>query len=208
MNGGLSKLSRVLTIIFLISLVTLSAELLYVLWRRRVFRRRNPQASTAVEGAGDQLSRHSSSDSSFLSIACSKELLYFFCTRSHSHSRVEPNSITPTNDHNNLNLNGESGMGEIDIDILKLQEMHGPPRFLFTIKEEEREELEAVAENDDNEEKVSLQECFTAAEESPEVKVEIDDHGGCEETPFSTPCASPMYFTPSGSPLHEIDTPV
>ncbi|XP_022871463.1 uncharacterized protein LOC111390631 [Olea europaea var. sylvestris] len=200
--GGLSKLSRVLTIIFLISVVTLFAELFYVLWRRRVFRRRNPQASTAVDGGGDQPSHYSSSDSSFLSIASSKEFLYAFCIRSHSHSRVEPNSTTPTSS------NGESQMEEIDSDIVKLQLMHGPSRFLFTIKEEEREELEAVAENNNNKEKVSLQECFTVAEESPEIRVEIDDHGGCDATPFTTPCASPLYFTPSCSPVHEIDSPL
>ncbi|CAA2971143.1 Hypothetical predicted protein [Olea europaea subsp. europaea] len=200
--GGLSKLSRVLTIIFLISVVTLFAELFYVLWRRRVFRRRNPQASTAVDGGGDQPSHYSSSNSSFLSIASSKEFLYAFCIRSHSHSRVEPNSTTPTSS------NGESEMEEIDSDIVKLQVMHGPSRFLFTIKEEEREELEAVAENNNNKEKVSLQECFKVAEEPPEIRIEIDDDGGCDATPFTTPCASALYFTPSCSPVHEIDSPL
>ncbi|KAL2554197.1 hypothetical protein Fot_07819 [Forsythia ovata] len=213
--GGLSKLGKVLTIIFVISLVVLFAELFYVLWRRRVFRRKNPLATS--DCGEDQLSHCSSSDYSFLSIASwpsSKELLYSFFIR--SHSRAEPNSVTPTSDRDNLNSNGPSEMEEIDIDVMKLQEMYGPPRFLFTIKEEEREELEAVAEksdnNNNNKEKVSLQENFIAAEESPEVgvavAVDIDDHGGCDATPFSSPCASPMYFTPLSSPVHDIGSAV
>ncbi|KAL2533470.1 hypothetical protein Adt_06821 [Abeliophyllum distichum] len=211
--GGLSKLGKVLTIIFVISLVALFAELFYVLWRRRVFRRKNPLATS--DGGGDQLSHSSCSDSSFLSIASwpsSKELLYSFFIR--SHSRVEHNSVTPTSDRDNLNSNGPSEMEEIDIDVMTLQEMYGPPRFLFTIKEEEREELEAVAEkidnNNNNKENVSLQECFIVAEESSDVvvavAVDIDDHDGCDTLPFSTPCASPMYFTPSSSPVHDISS--
>ncbi|GFP78870.1 hypothetical protein PHJA_000030500 [Phtheirospermum japonicum] len=34
----------------------------------------------------------------------------------------------------------------INIDLLKIQGMFGPPRFLFTIKEEEREDLKSPAE--------------------------------------------------------------
>lgn len=214
--GGLSKLSRVLTIIFLISVVTLFAELFYVLWRRRVFRRRNPQASTAVDGGGDQPSHYSSSDSSFLSIASSKEFLYAFCIRSHSHSRVEPNSTTPTSS------NGESEIEEIDSDIVKLQVMHGPSRFLFTIKEEEKEDLESVAEkslcssaekesNKSNSisirERVTLKECLEVVEEPPKAAMVVHDHGDGggvrDEAEFPTPCDSPMYFTPLASPIHE-----
>ncbi|KAI3447397.1 hypothetical protein Pfo_004062 [Paulownia fortunei] len=211
-GGGLSKLGTALTIIFAISLLALFAELFYVLWRRRVFRRQ----TNTVAGGGDGVSHYSSSESTFSSVASSKELLYFFCIR--PHFRLQRNSLTANTRANDVNSNQQSGMEVIDIDLLKIQGMFGPPRFLFTIKEEEREDLESPAEisqcpaaeikmkekvDDDNRSKVSLEECFKAAEESA-VAVEIDDLGIDDATPFSTPCASPVYFTPLASPVHEV----
>lgn len=211
-GGGLSKLGIVLTVVFGISLLALLAELFYVLWRRRVFLR---QANT-VRG-DDEVSRHSSSESTFSSVSSSKELLYFFCVRPQFCLQQESPAAHDTR-VNDLNSNQQSDVEVIDIDLLKVQGMFGPPRFLFTIKEEEREDLESpaaksmcpVAEgevrerNIDGESRttVSLEECFKAAEEA-ETVVEIDDGGAYDRTPFSTPCASPVYFTPSASPIHE-----
>ncbi|CAI9779808.1 unnamed protein product [Fraxinus pennsylvanica] len=196
-GGGLSKLGTALTIIFVIALVALFTELFYVLWRRRVFRRQNP---TVVQGGGDQLSQYSS-DCSVSSAASSKELLYFFCIRPR-----ETNSNTDS-----LNSNAPPQM---DIDVLKLQGMYGPSRFLFTINEEEREDFELPpAEKDQNQsETVSLEDGFNLTEESQEEFVvvvaaaeeEVDHVRGIDVTPFSTPCGSPVYFTPSASPVHEL----
>lgn len=68
---------------------------------------------------------------------------------------------------------------------MKLQEVHGPSRFLFTIKEE-REEAEA-------------EESRLAEEEKK--KTLIIERGFLEETPFATPCSSPPFYTPRSSPL-------
>ncbi|XP_073147953.1 uncharacterized protein [Henckelia pumila] len=196
-GGGLSKVGIVLIIVFAISLVMLLAQLIYVLWRRRVFRRHG--------GGGDHFSQHSSSDSSF----SSKELLYFFCVRSH------PSSITAPDTADGLGSNPRPEMEVIDVDLLKIHGMFGPPRFLFTIKEEEGEHMESTAEislrssaeevkkaDDGSRSRVTLQECFEAAEETAEA-AEIEDRYWTDATPFSTPYDSPMYFTPSASPVHE-----
>ncbi|KAG8376822.1 hypothetical protein BUALT_Bualt09G0103800 [Buddleja alternifolia] len=197
-SSGLSKLSTALIVVLVISVVALFAQLLYSWWRRRVFRR---QINT------DQLNIYnSSSDSSF----SYKELIYFFCIR--SHSRIESKSVTATSTNGDRNSNRRS-----DIELLKLQGIFAPPRFLFTIKEEDREDLELPADKsiffqdkevnkidgDSRFQKVSLEECFTAADESA-VAVEIDVDDGCDTTPFSTPCASPAYFTPLASPVHKV----
>ncbi|CAA3025095.1 Hypothetical predicted protein [Olea europaea subsp. europaea] len=208
-RGGLSKLGTALTIIFVIALVALFIEIFYVLWRRRVFRRQNPTVLQGGCGGGDQLSQYSS-DCSVSSTASSKELLYFFCIR-------------PRETNSNTDGPNSNAPPQMDIDVLKLQGMHGPSRFLFTINEEEREDFELpLAEKDQNQsETVSLEEGVNLTEESQEEFVvvvvaaaaaaaaeeaeeEVDHVRDIDATPFSTPCASPVYFTPSASPVHEL----
>lgn len=97
---------------------------------------------------------------------------------------------------------------------MKWQCLYGPSRVLFTIKEEEREGFDS--ENCSSAEIVlkTKRACYTTttaattATESgcrggnvEEVAVTIDLS---ETTPFSTPCASPPYFTPSSSPSREL----
>ncbi|XP_059646592.1 uncharacterized protein LOC132293231 [Cornus florida] len=194
--SGLSKLGIALSIVFAFSLVALVAELFYVLWRRRVFRRNN----FPVHG-GDH-----GSDSFSTNPSNSKELLYFFCWK--SQSRVEPDGA-PTR-------GGSDGYSPDDpaeiVDILKLQGLYGPSRVLFTIKEEEREDVESEkslssTEKGHNKTKsILFEECLrSAGGESPEVAVRIDDVGE-EMTPFSTPCASPLYYTPAASPSREVES--
>ncbi|KAL2534532.1 hypothetical protein Adt_07883 [Abeliophyllum distichum] len=203
-GGGLSKLGTALTIIFVISVVALFTELFYVLWRRRVFRRQNP---TVIQGSGgvggDQISQYSS-DCSVSSAPSSKELLYFFC--------IKPRETNSNTDRQNSNA--PSQLEVVDIDVLKLQGMYGPSRFLFTINEEEREDFELpCAEKDQNQSEtvISSEEGFSLDEESPEELVvvavaeeEVDHVRSIDATPFSSPCASPVYFTPSASPVHEL----
>lgn len=207
-GGGLSKLGIAFVIIFSISLLAIVAQFFYVLWRRRAFRRRTSSAG----GGADEASRYSSSES----IAPSKELLYFFCIR----PQFCLDRISSGGDE--VNSNHESDVEVIDIDLLKIQGVFGPPRFLFTIKEEEREGMESPAKptppcpaenemtktvvDDGKRDGGSLEECFRTVEDTAVVvEVEIDDRTvDYDATPFSTPCASPVYFTPSASPTHEV----
>ncbi|KAI4300569.1 hypothetical protein L6164_033934 [Bauhinia variegata] len=101
---------------------------------------------------------------------------------------------------------------------MKWQCLYGPSRVLFTIKEEEEREVfeseySASAPADIEFEsvvkanKVYFSESVSVvgrvepslSEEEVAVTMELTD-----TTPFSTPCGSPPYYTPSSSPLREV----
>ncbi|XP_027367649.1 uncharacterized protein LOC113873638 [Abrus precatorius] len=90
---------------------------------------------------------------------------------------------------------------ELEQHVMKWQCLNGPSRLLFTIKEEEREELES--END------TSAECSAVAVTKLSERVVVDEVAVVvegllnETTPFSTPCASPPYYTPYASPSRE-----
>ncbi|CAJ1967239.1 unnamed protein product [Sphenostylis stenocarpa] len=116
--------------------------------------------------------------------------------------RVEPREAS-------LQCSTSSSPSDDDVDleleehVMKWHCLHGPSRVLFTIKEEEREEVES----DNGNGNVSSVECTKKAWVSERVAVEevavaveelLD-----ETTLFSTPCASPPYYTPYASPIRE-----
>ncbi|PON97408.1 DNA-directed DNA polymerase, family B, conserved site [Trema orientale] len=196
MNGGLSKLGTALIAVFAVCLVVLVADLVYVIWRRRRFQRRATSATGESVLAGD-------TDSIY--VLSSKELLYLFCWQ--NRSRVEPNGTNggtnqlpdPDNDPNHA---------EAD-DRLKLQGLYGQSRLLFTITEEDGDDeaertaegLEKEADGSDDRDRVCTGSTLTddvAVSVDVEVVVVDDD-----ATPFSTPCASPPYYTPPPSPSRE-----
>ncbi|XP_027177038.1 uncharacterized protein LOC113776141 [Coffea eugenioides] len=216
--SGLSKHGAALTIIFVLSLVALFAQLFYFLWRRRVFQPQTPPqaATTTAPTNSHTFSDPSTNFASSLS-SSSKELLCFLCLSS---SRVEPTSTPPSL---NSTAQGEDDMEVID--IFKLRNLYGPSRVLFTIKEEDSEndvepEKSAVCSSattkpNTTAKRVSLEECFNAADdgsigEEAEAVVALaiggdrinnaGDQSGVM-TPISTPCESPLYFTPSASPV-------
>ncbi|KAK4272681.1 hypothetical protein QN277_021200 [Acacia crassicarpa] len=125
-----------------------------------------------------------------------KQLLHFLCWK--RKSRVEPQRNSPPT--------SSSSPPELAEQVIKWQCVHGPSRVLFTIKEEDREGLDS--DNFSSAETVvkTKSVCYAAAaaesgggdESVEEVEVMIDT------TPFSTPCASPPYFTPSSSPVLEV----
>ncbi|VFQ59226.1 unnamed protein product [Cuscuta campestris] len=102
------------------------------------------------------------------------------------------------------------------VDLLKLSGggLYGPSKILFTIKEEEKEEMESVCSNSAEKGpewkcdggRRSLEDCFQIEQGTPEIKPAVvcstADHCcvNIETTPFATPCASPSYFTPLASP--------
>lgn len=124
-----------------------------------------------------------------------KQVLHFLCWK--RKSRVEPQRTSPPT--------SASSPPELAEQVIKWQCLHGPSRVLFTIKEEDREGLDS--ENFSSAESMvkTRRVCCAAATAGSgggdgsveEVEVII------ETTPFSTPCASPPYFTPSSSPVRE-----
>ncbi|GKA71051.1 hypothetical protein Tco_0777190 [Tanacetum coccineum] len=131
-----------------------------------------------------------------------KELLLFFCLK--AKTRVEPSETAPTQ-----NPNGPSTSNDEAIDVFKLLEANGPSRILCTIKEDDREDVESssisIVDSVDTTmtEKVSLQECLElekAAERAAKAEMEVED----KKTVLSlSPCDSPMFFTPLGSPSRD-----
>lgn len=103
---------------------------------------------------------------------------------------------------------------EIEQHASKWQCLYGPSRVLFTIKEEEeREGLES--ENSccsSSEVVVKKSNATRSAWVSEKVEVDHDEVAVAvegllllnnETTPFSTPCASPPYYTPYSSPCRD-----
>ncbi|CBI30380.3 hypothetical protein VitviT2T_012447 [Vitis vinifera] len=184
---GLSKLCIVLIVVFAVFLLVIGTQLFHVYWYRKRFRRQNSTAGHP-EFPGDPFS------------IPSKELLYFFCWK--RQSRIEPHADPHAHP---ATRPGRVPSEEInDVDVLKWQGLYGSSRVLFTIKEEEREEMEPQATDKSlsaETKSVSLGECLRVADELPELTVAV---GVDEVTPFSTPCASPPYFTPSPSPTRDV----
>ncbi|KAK8479792.1 hypothetical protein V6N11_063530 [Hibiscus sabdariffa] len=127
-----------------------------------------------------------------------------------SPARVEPSSgvVSPTPTEAATAPESEAAATEDDDDELaKWQALYGQARVLYTIKEEEREGNDSVENSADqsearNETRPRLRDCLSGGDESwGDVALAVDS-----ETPFSTPCASPPYFTPSPSPDRDRDS--
>ncbi|XP_021289655.1 uncharacterized protein LOC110420602 [Herrania umbratica] len=202
MNAS-TKLETALVVIFATCLLAFIIELVYVLWRKRRFRQR----SIVSGGNGSVDSEFSNSP---FYAASSKELLYFFCWKNQP-ARVEPSSgvVSPAPTEAPTASDSEAATVEADDDELaKWQAAYGPVRILYTIKEEEREGADSVENSADQTEvksdnRVCLRDRFSGpVEVADDVAVVVDVE---EATPFSTPCASPPYFTPSPSPGRDVE---
>ena len=173
----LSSLGLALSLVFGCLLFALLAELYYLLWwKRRITNR---------EIEDDYISP-------------TREFLYMFCWKkpsSLSSTALNPQELsssmrvtdihvhepqTPIQGHSNKDL-WPNPFGDDD----GLQDLSGPPRFLFTIKEETKEDLES---QDGRSRKGSRNRSLS------DVVLTV-------ETPFLTPIASPPYFTPPLTPM-------
>jgi len=88
---------------------------------------------------------------------------------------------------------------ELEQHVMKWHCLNGPSRVLFTIKEEEREEVES---DNGNGSSVECNNKRWVSERVDEVAVAVEVLLD-ETTPFSTPCGSPPYYTPNVSPSRE-----
>ncbi|KAL5709204.1 hypothetical protein ACHQM5_019918 [Ranunculus cassubicifolius] len=178
--GNLNKIGIGLTVIFILSLVALFAELCYIFLRRRKQRK---DESSDIETS----SRSSSSTT--------KELLYLFCCGKGSSIELgtATTTIHPINDDDNVT--------EEQQDILaKWQQMYGPSRILFTIKEEEKEDLESEKSCSDRKSK-----CVTVSGLlDDEDRKEDDDKVVVMAVGVDIEGTETPYYTPSSSPIHEL----
>ncbi|KAI3777967.1 hypothetical protein L2E82_06878 [Cichorium intybus] len=162
-----------LSLVFGCLLLALFGELYYLLWwKKKVTNREMIQESYNSPA---------------------REFFYMFCWK--KPSSLTSNSLTTdtqvhepqsSSSHQLLWLRsfGEHQENDdvvVDSEVLRLQNLSVPPRFLFTIKEETKEDLES--------EEMSKR----GSRRSLSDVVSVD-------TPFFTPLASPPYFTPPITP--------
>ncbi|KAJ6814487.1 uncharacterized protein M6B38_136795 [Iris pallida] len=132
-----------------------------------------------------------------------KELLYLFCWKKPSSlgssttttttalnpceiycsSRAEDNLVASDRSEDLLIQLGEET--SIDAELMRLHSLSGPPRFLFTIKEETKEDLES----EDGRSRKSVSTGRSLSELLATTT----------ETPYLTPIPSPPFFTPCNS---------
>ncbi|CAK7341999.1 unnamed protein product [Dovyalis caffra] len=141
-------------------------------------RRRFSQRSVTSSSADEEFS--SGCDSAYMTP--SKELCYFFYRKNQT-TRVELDRTSNPATSTVASSASTDGIDALVEEMLKLQGMYGPSRVLFTIKEEDREEMEVI-END----KLSI-ENELAKTVGNDVVVDVEFDG--VTTPFWTPCASP-----------------
>ncbi|XP_020571731.1 uncharacterized protein LOC110018680 [Phalaenopsis equestris] len=131
-----------------------------------------------------------------------RELLYIFCWKKPSFLRstaLNPREVCTSaqipNGSDDAHIDSGSskdflipfGSGEesMEAELMRLHSLSGPPRFLFTIKEETKEDLESESGRSGKGSRGgSLSDLLLPA-----------------ETPFLTPLSSPPFFTPPLTPM-------
>ncbi|MED6147467.1 hypothetical protein PIB30_044286 [Stylosanthes scabra] len=193
MMKSLSSVGLGLSIVFCCLLVALVAEVYYLLWWKKRITTNNREIENHNYGNPFKEVLHmfcwkKPSPSSSSSLSTSSLRLHntgFTCSSmSNSDTLVhDPESQTNNKEFRFKPFGEDNGM--VDADFMRQQELLGPPRFLFTIVEESKEDLES----DDGKSKGkgsrgrSLGDLLVV------------------ETPYLTPNASPSFFTPPFTPV-------
>ncbi|KAL4188920.1 hypothetical protein AMTRI_Chr08g162850 [Amborella trichopoda] len=188
---SLSGLGIGLSLVFGFLLLALFAELYYVLWWKK---RENHRELDEEE--------YSSS---------AREMLYLLCWKKpHSLSSDTHDTYTVMRENRSLGpepdpqIQLQSAMaglskdvlvkpyGEdgIETEIMRIHNLSGPPRFLFTIKEESREDLES----EDGKSRAGRSRKGSRNKSLSEILATV-------ETPFETPLSSPKFLTAPLAPM-------
>ncbi|KAL3523799.1 hypothetical protein ACH5RR_016633 [Cinchona calisaya] len=173
---SLSSVGLGLSLVFGCLFLALVAELYYLLW----WKKRIPSRDDIEDGYS---SSNTGNAREFSCRFCWKKKLnpQHFCSSSHEITLVhDPQAQHHGNSNKDLWPFGED-----------MHNFSGPPRFLFTIKEETKEDLES------HEDAKSRGERSRKGSRSKS----LSDIFHIVETPFLTPVASPPYFTPPLTPL-------
>uniref|UniRef100_A0A1J3K941 Uncharacterized protein n=1 Tax=Noccaea caerulescens TaxID=107243 RepID=A0A1J3K941_NOCCA len=198
---GLSQTATVLVAVFAFFLIAVTAQLAYVLWWKRRFHRRSI--------AGSEFDAFSSRRGDpTLTPPPSKELLYFFlfCLEN-KQFRIEsatapplPATTPPIDDvASKWSIRGETLLC-------------GPSETLYTISEDCSSETDHRTAEIEPRESVSmedhvkddeLEDGFVVTDRNDDEVYSSDYDHDDRTTPFSTPCASPPFYTPSPSPIRD-----
>ncbi|XVE52690.1 hypothetical protein DITRI_Ditri02bG0142900 [Diplodiscus trichospermus] len=181
---SLSSVGLGLSIVFGCLLLALVAEIYYLLWwKKRI-------TSRDIENDYSNPAR---------------ELFYMFCWKrsssSMTHSALNPQDIrmsTAEQQSHQLHLQSSKDLllkpfddHDMENELMRLHSLSGPPRFLFTIIEETKEDLESEEAKSkcDNKSRVGSR------------GRSLSDLLLTVETPYLTPLASPPFFTPPLTPM-------
>lgn len=186
---SLSSVGLGLSVVFGCLLLALVAELYYLLWWKRRL-----SSSTEME---DEFS------------GSARELLYMHCWKKPStlsSGALNPQQISSsdriiTDTHllqphqSHLQIHGSINKDfflddTMETELMGLHDLSGPPRFLFTIKEETKEDLESEDGRSRGDKSVKGSRSRS-----------LSDLLLTVETPFLTPLASPPFFTPPLTPM-------
>lgn len=165
--------------------LALAAQLYYLLW----WKKKRTEKKQVLEEEEEEAEEES--------VSPGKELLYLFCWKkpsSLSSTALNPQEICNNNTDGSVELQSNSGkdvvipFGEegIEAELMRLHSLSGPPRFLFTIKEETKEDLES----DDGRSRGGKN------SKGKSLSDMLADH-----TPYLTPLSSPPFFTPPLTPI-------
>lgn len=189
---SLSSVGLGLSLVFGCLFLALVAELYYLLW----WKKRIPN-------------RHSIEDGYSTTGTAAKEFFYMFCWKKPSSLRsaalkLNPQHICSSHEtlvhepqaqhHGNSNKDlWPYGEDSVEAELVRMHNFSGPPRFLFTIKEETKEDLES-------EDAKSRGERSRKGSRSKS----LSDLFHVVETPYLTPIASPPYYTPPLTPVKSL----
>lgn len=184
---SLSSVGLGLSIVFGCLLLALVAELYYLLWWKKRF---------ANKEIGDDYS------------SPARELFFMFCLRKPSslrHNQELCSSVRITDalvqheQESQLNINTSKDIllrpwsdDNVETELMRLHSLSGPPRFLFTIVEETKEDLES----EDGRSRGDPKSAKGSRSRS------LSDLLRTVETPYLTPLSSPPFFTPPVTPSY------
>ncbi|KAK9284095.1 hypothetical protein L1049_012355 [Liquidambar formosana] len=193
---SLSSVGLGLSLVFGCLLLALVAELYYLLWWKKRFTNREIEDDYSSPA---------------------RELLYMFCWKkpsSLSSTALNPQQlcstvrISDTHVHDpeaaQLHVNGNKDLllkpfgegGGVEAELMRLHDLSGPPRFLFTIKEETKEDLES----EDGRSRGDKSRKGSRNRSLSDLLLSV-------ETPFLTPLSSPPFFTPPLTPMDSYNHP-
>ncbi|CAL5343556.1 unnamed protein product [Camellia sinensis] len=178
---SLSSVGLALSLIFGCLVLALVAELYYLLWWKKRITNREIEDDYSSPAREFLYMFCWKQPSSLSSTALNPQQLCSSDTHVH-----EPQSRLHSHPNEDLLPNKPFEEEGAETEPMRLQNLSGPPRFLFTIKEETKEDLES----EDGK-----------SREGSRSRRSLSDLLLTVETPFLTPLASPPYFTPPLTPM-------
>lgn len=178
---SLSSLGIGLSLVFGCLLLALVAELYYLFWWKKRISNRDTEED------------YSSSPRELFYLLCWKKpaSLSSLALNPHTADAHGHESDDPMHSHSNSDMDfvfKPFGEDSVESELMRLHNLSGPPRFLFTIKEETKEDLES----DDG--RSIKSKIGSRGRSLSDVVLSVD-------TPFLTPLSSPPFLTPPLTPM-------